>query len=111
MKVFLVMISCIFSINSYSQLCEMYEIKDIPVYFSIVSGEKNVSKVNDSLSFSILKKSNQKYVVEKLLNGVVLSVKEYVYKGSQRHQIFKIKKRKIDGISFIKQKKTICLLE
>lgn len=111
MKVILVIISFLMSVQSYSQCCEIYEIKNIPVYFYTVEREKSVSKVNDSLSFSIFAIGNQKYTVEKLFNGVIVETKKYSYTGKKRYQIFKIKKRKIDRVITVRQKKIICLLE
>lgn len=111
MKIILAIFGVILFTNLYSQSCEMYEIKNIPVYFSVVVGEKSVSKINDSLSFSIFTNDNQNYIVEKLINGAIIDTRQYIYKGKKRCQFFTIKKRKIDEVSMVKQRKIICLLE
>lgn len=111
MKLGLIFFILIFSVKAHSQSCDMYEIKDIPVYFYIVKNEKSTSKLNDSISYVIEKISERKFRVAKLQRGIVINNIIYSYKGKKRYQAFKVKKRKFGEVTIINERRMICLLE
>lgn len=111
MKIGIIIFAIFYSSSVFSQSCEIYEIKGIPTYFYLVKGEKNGSKINDSLSYMFEKIGEGKYRIEKILNGIVINNTEYSYSGKKRYQSFKIKKRKFNKVFFFTEKRLICLLE
>lgn len=101
----------IFSNNSQAQSCEIFEIPNVNVYLYPLAEGISTSKLNDSVSYSIEKVSSSKFRIQKLLFEKVIETNYYKYKGKTRIQVFKVKKRKGEEISFIKKKKKICVLE
>lgn len=111
-KVILFIAIMISSSMAYSQSCKIFEIKGVEVYlYPTFDGEKNTSNINDSVSYTILKVSKNKYQVEKIINEFVVCKKDYSYKGKQRYQVIKMRKRKAGKVTIVKEKQLICLLE
>jgi hypothetical protein len=97
--------------NIYSQECEIYEIEGVPSYFYVTHGEKSVSKINDSLFYTIEIISEEIFRVEKLIKDHVVKVSEYCYNGKSQYKSFKVKKRKFGKVVIVTEKRMTCMLE
>lgn len=102
----------IISIKSCNaQLCDVFAVKDIPIYFYPIAQEVNTTKLNDSISYSIEKKQNEIFIVKKHLLNKIVETKVYRYKGNKRLDSFRTRKRVADSVIFINEKVEVCLLE
>jgi hypothetical protein len=112
-EIILSVISIIISAyNCKSQSCSIFELSNTnKVYLYPIAKGASLSKVNDSISYSLEKLSENKFRVQKLLFDKVIENNDYEYKGKNRYQIFKVRNRKGDKVSIEKKKVKICILE
>jgi hypothetical protein len=111
-NIFLIILLLIAAISFCNgQSCEIFKAPKVNVYLYPVEGEVSVSKLNDTVIYSLEKIRATSYKVQKIISGKLKEEHIYKYKGKYKYEIFRVKKRKIDKIYFIKEKRRICLLE
>jgi len=98
-------------IDCQGQSCEIFEISNVNVYLYPISTGKNISKLNDSLSYSIKKLNSETYLVQELLFNKLISEHVYHYNGEKRYQIFKSRVRKLGKVKSVQISKMVCLLK